>query len=167
MSFPIKKHGNTPDNKPSLQQITQRLIEMYQPIAVKHRSFFVNDVPPGLTIEADIIILFKLLGNILYTTCRLCSDTCIKISAKAYHDVILMHIKDTSTFNSYAILSELQHLQLPAGKIGGYIEITSLRKKETTIAFSFINRQGHHQFIASDCKTDMKGGIDQLDSLRA
>ncbi len=167
MKFPIKNHGEKPEIKPSLQQITRRLLASYQPVAVKQRSFFINDVPPGLTVEADTDTLSTLLGSIFYITGRLCRNTCIKISAKAYHDVILMHIKDTSTFNSYAILSELQHLQLLAGKIGGYVEVTSQRKKETTIAFSFINRAEHYHFRKSDQIKDMNGGADELDSLRA
>ena len=167
MNFPIKNHRGTSEKKPSLQQITRRLLASYQPVAVKQRSFFINDVPPGLTVEADMNTLTTLLGSLFYMIGRLCRDTCIKISAKSYHDVILMHIKDTSTFNSYAILSELQHLQLLAEKIGGYVELTSQRKKETTIAFSFINKPEQYHLVNSDYIKDTNGKIDELKSLRA
>jgi hypothetical protein len=167
MKAPVKMSGQANDNKPSLQQITQRLLGIYQPVAIKQKSILINNVPPGLTIEADKIILFKSLGSILHTTSRLSNNTRIKISAKAYHDVVLMHIKDSSTCNSYAVLSEMPHLQLLAGKIGGFIEVTSQRKKETTIAFSFINRPEHYHIIGVDRKQDNHDGISQGDSLRA
>ena len=164
---PIEKQRATAENELSLRQIVHKLLINYQPIAVKQKSFFVNDVPEGLTVVTDANTLSSLLGSLLCMTARLCRDTCIKISAKAYHDVVLMHIKDTSTFNSYAVLSELQHLQLLAGKIGGYVELTSQRKKETTIAFSFINNPRHQYLLDRNDTLNVKREIDSLDLLRA
>ncbi len=164
---PIEKNRAIAENKLSLQQILRQLLANYQPVAVKQKSFFINDVPAGLTITTDTNTLSTLLGSLLYMTARLCRDTCIKISAKAYHDVVLVHIKDTSTFNSYAILSELQHLQLLAGKIGGYVELTSQRKKETTIAFSFINNSGQQYLLNENDRLNVQGKMDDLDLLRA
>ena len=124
----------------SLQHIVQSLVLNYQNVAVTQNSFFVNEVPPTLCISADKGLVTTLLGNLFSLVANYCKDTCIKISAKAYHDVIVMHIKDTSTFNNYVLTSHLQNLQIGADKIGGFVEITSQRKKETTIAFSFINQ---------------------------
>jgi len=137
---PIENGKEITENEFSLQQVVRRLLTIYQPLAVKQNSLFINDVPPALTILTDRTVVSGLLGDLLSMLARCCRNTSIKISAKAYHDIILMHIKDTSTFNSYAISSELQHMQLLSGKIGGYLDLTSQRKKETTIAFSFINR---------------------------
>jgi hypothetical protein len=167
MNSPIKNHREVPENKLSLQELTRQLLTRCQPDAVNQGSFFINDVPPDLIVEADISTVSELLGSLLCMTGRLCRDTCIKISAKAYHDVILMHIKDTSTFNNYAIRSELQHLQMLAGKIGGYVELTSQRKKETTIAFSFINRSEQNQLLNSDYIKDVPGEMNERNSLRA
>ncbi len=139
----IKKEPIAPEL--SLQHIVQSLVVNYHTAAVSQNSFFVNEVPATLAIAADKGTLTDLLGNIFSLVANYCRDTCIKISAKAYHDVIVMHIKDTSTFNNYVLTSQLQNLQTGADKIGGFLEITSQRKKETTIAFSFINQPSQQQ----------------------
>ncbi|MBS1573721.1 MAG: HAMP domain-containing histidine kinase [Bacteroidetes bacterium] len=129
----------------SLQHIVQSLVVNYQKVAVHQNSFFVNEVPASLAIAADKKMVVDLLRNLFSLVTNYCRNTCIKISAKAYHDVIVMHIKDTSTFNNTIPTVELQNLQTGADKIGGLLEITSQRKKETTIAFSFVNQPVQHQ----------------------
>jgi hypothetical protein len=139
----IKREAVAPEL--SLQHIVQSLVSNYQNVATTQNSFFVNEVPPTLCISTDRGLITTLLENLFSLVTGYCRDTCIKISAKAYHDVIVMHIKDTSTFNNYVLTSQLQNLQIGADKIGGFVEITSQRKKETTIAFSFINQPVHLQ----------------------
>ena len=151
----------------SLQHIVRRLLANFQPVATKRNSLIINDVPPGLTVMADEKTLSVILESLLEITSRLCKDTCIKICAKAYHDVILMHIKDTNTSNSYAIHSELEHLQSLTGKIGGYIELTSQRKKVTTIAFSFINHSEQHSLQNQTDKLNEQEDFNEMDFLRA
>ncbi|MES1215197.1 MAG: hypothetical protein ABUT20_06765, partial [Bacteroidota bacterium] len=58
---------------------------------------------------------------------------------KVYHDVVLMHVKDNNTSNSYALGSSLSQVQPLVNSIRGFVDITSMRLKETTIAFSFSN----------------------------
>jgi hypothetical protein len=139
----IKKEPVAPEL--SLQHIVQSLVVNYHNAAVSQNSFFVNEVPATLAISADKGTVTDLLGNIFSLVANYCRDTCIKISAKAYHDVIVMHIKDTSAFNNYVLDSELQNLKTGADKIGGFLEVTSQRKKETTIAFSFINQPAQYR----------------------
>lgn len=138
----IKKEPIAPEL--SLQHIVQSLVTSYQNVAVSQNSFFVNEVPPTLAIAADKGTVTNLLENIFSLVANYCRDTCIKISAKAYHDVIVMHIKDTSALTNYVPVSELQTLQTGVDKVGGFLEITSQRKKETTIAFSFVNHPAQH-----------------------
>ncbi|MBL7762693.1 MAG: HAMP domain-containing histidine kinase [Chitinophagaceae bacterium] len=125
----------------TLKQLVKKLVATYQPIAVNQNSFFINEVPEHLLLHADKQVLSTLLGSLLYLTARCGKNTCIKISAKRYHDVLLLHVVDTCTENSYSILTELQHLKILAEKIGGFLDITSRRNKQTTISFSFMNRK--------------------------
>ncbi len=152
---PIENNREITENEFSLQHVVRRLLTTYQPLAVKQNSLFVNDVPPALTVLTDRYTVSTLLGNLFSMLARCCRNTCIKISAKAYHDIILIHIKDSSTYNSYTVSSELQHMQLLSGKIGGYLELTSQRKKETTISFSFINRS-EHPFLQNKCDKEIE-----------
>jgi UTP-glucose-1-phosphate uridylyltransferase len=160
---PFENSRTTSDNDSSLQEIIRRLLTNYQLIAAKHQSFFINNVPPDIKVIADKNDVTALLGSMLYMVARLCKDSCIKITAKAYHDVILLHIQDSNTVNGYTILSELAPLQALMSKIGGFVELTSQRKKVSTIAFSFINRK---ELPGSLDETEITGK-NELNSLRA
>ncbi|MES1223819.1 MAG: hypothetical protein ABUT20_50455 [Bacteroidota bacterium] len=128
----------------SLQHIVQSILSNYQGMADAQNSFFVNQVPPTLCLTADKSVVSSLLSNLFSVIANYCKNTRIRISAKAYHDIIVMHIKDTSISDNHIMLSELQGIQTGADKIGGFLEVTSQRKKETTIAFSFINQPVQH-----------------------
>ncbi|MCW3117434.1 MAG: hypothetical protein JWM28_1516 [Chitinophagaceae bacterium] len=125
----------------TLKQLTDQLIIACQPAAQKQNSYFINNVPAGLKIGIDKEGLATLLGSMFYIMASCSRDTCIKISAENYHDMVMLRVKDSSTFNSYAVGSKRQHLQQLAEKIGGSLTITSEQPKETTITFSFNNLQ--------------------------
>ncbi|MGC4034346.1 MAG: hypothetical protein QM764_00195 [Chitinophagaceae bacterium] len=130
----------------SLQYLVQSLIPQYQAVAVSQNSFFTNHVPPALAIATDKGVVSSLLSKLLLLAAKHCKDTCIKISAKSYHNIIVMHIKDSSMLDNDLLIPELEPLQTGAEEIGGHIEITSQRKKETTIAFSFVNQPVHQHY---------------------
>jgi hypothetical protein len=111
----------------------------YQPVAQKQNSYFVNKIPAGLKLRVDKEELSNLLGSIFNLMAGCSRDTCIQVTAGLYLDMVLLHINDTSTFNSYAISSKHQLLQQMAEKLGGLVTITSDQPKETTITFSFTN----------------------------
>ena len=123
-----------------LRELISQLLISYQPVAVDRESTFVNDVHESLPVLANREVLTTLLSSLLYITARCSRNTRIRISAKSFHDVMVLHIKDSSSSDSYRVLTEFEHLKLLSQQIGGSLEITSQRNKETTIAFSFVNR---------------------------
>ena len=123
-----------------LKEIISSLLLSYQPVAVRQNSFFVNEIPQELTVEADKNVLSTLLGSLLYVTARCSRDTCIRISAKAHENVLLLYVKDANCTNNYSILSSLQHLQLLADKLGGFFHLSGQDSKATSIAFSLPNK---------------------------
>lgn len=125
--------------QPALFEMVEKLVKISSFAATKNHSHIINDVPDSLAIKADPVVLASIIGNLLNTVVSHAKDSCIRISAKIYHDIILIHIKDSNSFNSYAVNAGLQMVQPMAEKIGGFLEITSQRHKETTIAFSFLN----------------------------
>lgn len=129
-----------------LNQLVKKLIEFYQPVAVNQNSFFVNEVPQNILLKVDWKILATILGSILYIIARCGKNTCIRISAKRNNDLLVMHVKDNNSFNSYAVLSKLIHLQMLARKIGGVLDVTSIHKSEITISFSFSNKKNSRSF---------------------
>ena len=128
-------------NQIPLKQIVSNLLLSYQPVAVKQNSFFVNEIPLGLSVEADKNVLVTMLGSLFYVTARCSKNTCIRVSAKVYDNVLLLYIKDSSSQNNYSILSDLQHLHLLADKLGGFFHLSGTDSKATSIAFSLPNKQ--------------------------
>ena len=125
-----------------LRELINGLLKSYQAVAVEQKSTFINEIPAELPVLANKEILTSLLSSLLYIIARCSRDTRIRINAKSFHDVMVLHIKDSSSNDSYRVLSEFEHLKIYAQQIAGSLEITSQRNKETTIAFSFVNSAG-------------------------
>ena len=125
-----------------LREFINDLLKSYQPVAAAQGSTFINEIPADLPVLANKEILASLMNSLLYIIARCSRDTRIKINAKSFHDVMVLHIKDSSTNDGYRVLSEFEHLRIFAQQVAGSLEITSQRNQETTIAFSFINSAG-------------------------
>jgi len=131
-----------PDEGISLHSLMGSLLPGLQQTAVRHKSFFVNDIPEDILIRADKNIVSSVVANLLRIVSRNADNSCIRVSAKAYHNVVLMQVRDSNTSNNYAISASLLQVEPMVGKIGGYIDINNQRQKSTTIAFSFSNMPG-------------------------
>ena len=123
----------------NLNELISRLISSYQPLAENQKSFFINDVPTGLLVVADREVLGTLLGSLFYIAARSSKNNSISIYANSYEDRAVITITDSSPSGTYSILYEFQHLQLLSNELGGFLEISSYRNKETTISFNFQN----------------------------
>ncbi|MCW3118860.1 MAG: hypothetical protein JWM28_2942 [Chitinophagaceae bacterium] len=128
------QHG--PAKQIPLKEIISSLLLSYQPVAVRQNSFFVNEIPHEITVEADKNTLNTLLGSLFYVMARCSKDTCIRVSAKANENVLLLYVKDSNTLNNYSILASLQHLQMLAEKLGGFFHLSGKDSKATSVAFS-------------------------------
>jgi hypothetical protein len=126
-----------------LSALIGKLIRTYQPVAVQRNSTFLDEVPKNILLQADEKKIAAFLGSAFYLTARCSKDTCIKISAGEFSDILWIQIKDSNTFNSYALLSKMQHLQKLARTMGGSLDVTRIRSKETTIIFSIANKKNN------------------------
>jgi hypothetical protein len=122
-----------------LRQMTTDLISSVLPAATRNESFIVNDIPDYLDVDTDPQLVASVLGGMLSTVAQHAKNSCITVSAKIYHDVILVHVKDSNSSHNYDIYSGLQGLLPLAEKIGGFVGVSSHRQKVTTVAFSFPN----------------------------
>jgi signal transduction histidine kinase len=122
-----------------LQVLTNNVVTELLPLADQNKCVFLNDIPARLFLGTDPVQIATVLKDLLFAVVSHAKDTCIQLSAKIYTDVVLIHVKDCSTFNSYAVESGLQRLKPIAESMGGFLSITSLRKKVTTVAFCFPN----------------------------
>jgi hypothetical protein len=125
---------------PALHQMVSILMASELPTAVRRKSFFVNDVPPECYISTDQQILATVIRGLLHTVVTHTTNSCIRITANCYGPIVLMHVKDSNSFNYNGIYEDLQPVQQIAGKMGGFVSITSKREDVTTITFSFPNQ---------------------------
>jgi hypothetical protein len=123
----------------TLDKLADRMIESFSPLAAHSRNHFVNDIPEQLYIDTDENILASILSGLLHAVVRNAKESCIRISAKIYSNVILVHIKDYNSINYCPVENSLSDLQFMAEKIGGSVSITSQRHNVATFAFSFPN----------------------------
>ena len=123
----------------ALQTLVSHLVAGIVPIAVRGRNFLVNDIPPGLLLHADTAMVTDVLNNLFTSIIPYVENSCIRITAKVYGNVILVQLRDHTGINSYFIEQHLTECQPIAEKIGGYVGITSQRDNERTIVFSFPN----------------------------
>ncbi|HVZ55922.1 MAG TPA: hypothetical protein VG870_04635 [Chitinophagaceae bacterium] len=123
----------------TLRKLVDRVLSGYQSIIALHGCSLVNEIPDGFTVMADRNLLSALLEELVEVVVRCSRNTIIRITAKAYHDVILLHVKESDTENSYALLAGLQRIQPLAEQLGGFLDLTSARLRSSTIAFSFPN----------------------------
>jgi hypothetical protein len=121
-----------------LRQVANRLVKTFLPVAIRNKSFFVNEIPENLYIDSNPQLVASVFGGLLSSVVRHTKDSCIKLSAKVYNNVIVMHVKDCSNSN-HTVENGLKQLQPIAEKIGGVVSITSYRTNVTTFAFSFPN----------------------------
>lgn len=123
----------------ALKTLVSNLVAGIVPTTVRNKSFIVNDVPAELNFSANPDMIASVLSNLFSIVAVHSTDSCIRISAKSYHDMIQVQLRDQNSCSTYTIAHGLQSTQPIAEKIGGFLGITSQRKNETIIVFSFPN----------------------------
>lgn len=123
----------------TLQQLVGSLMQTFVPVASRHKNHFINDIPDDLYIDADRELVASVLSGMMSAVLKNAKDSCIRLSAKLYGNVVLVHIKDYNSFNYFPIENGLHQLQPLAEKVGGSVSVTSQRQNVTTLAFSFPN----------------------------
>lgn len=126
-------------NHVALHLMVNRISASSLPSATRKNSFIINDVPADLQTSTDENMLATIFGSLLNTVITHTENCCIRISAKVYGKVVLLHLKETHRLNSPAFAGNIRQLQQLAEKIGGTVSVSNNRNEATTIVFSFIN----------------------------
>lgn len=122
-----------------LHELTDRLVSTLLPKATSNNSFFVNEIPDHLLLDTDPQMTASVLSGLLSAVVSYTKDSCIRLTAKIYGNVILMQVKESPGLNINAVEKEVSKLQPLAERMRGSVSITSQRKKLTTITFGFPN----------------------------
>jgi hypothetical protein len=100
----------------------------------------VNDVPSSFQVKTDAHKLATVIHTLLNTVMNHSESGSISISARKYHQVTLLHIKEKSRINTPDFAQRLIEVQTLAEDIGGSVSVTSYRNDVTTIALSVIDQ---------------------------
>ena len=125
--------------KKTLKQLVDELSSGVLATAVRRGSFIVNDVPGELIIATNENMLATVLNGLMHTAVSNAENSCIRITARVYGNIILVHVLDTRKSDNHAITDMLGEMQPLAEKIGGCVTVCNQREKIITLAFSFLN----------------------------
>ncbi|MEI9943544.1 MAG: hypothetical protein WDN26_04925 [Chitinophagaceae bacterium] len=123
----------------TLHELVEQLTVNKLPAAIHRQNIIMNNVHPALEIFADEQQVAMVLGNLLNTIISYTSNSCIRISAKTFGNVTILHLREHSRLNNPQFISSLSDIQEMAEEIGGSVNVTSYRNEMTTVAMSFMN----------------------------
>lgn len=120
-----------------LREITDHLISVFANKAGLKGSFFINDVPGDLPVHSDRQTVTSVLTGVLSALVLNSRDSCIRMSAKVYGQVVLLKVKDSNSSDIDGIETEISKFKPLAEKMRGSVHVTNYRKKLTTVTFGF------------------------------
>lgn len=123
----------------SLHHLVECLSDGLEPAARRNKSFIINNVPEEICSDLNVNMVASVLSRLMNVVILHTENSCIRICAKTYGNVVLVHVKGEGCLNYDSISHNLTEIQAQAEKIGGFVGFTSYRNKLTTIAFSFMN----------------------------
>ena len=123
----------------SLHHLVDRLSMSLEPTARRNKNLILNNIPEDICSEIHVSMVASVLSRLMNIVILHTEDSRIRISAKTFGNVVLIHVKDDGCLNYDSISHKLAEIQSQAEKIGGFVGFTSYRNKLTTIAFSFMN----------------------------
>ncbi|MBN8687683.1 MAG: HAMP domain-containing histidine kinase [Chitinophagales bacterium] len=133
------KTFNQHDQQVPLKTLINALINVKLNEAVTKESFIINEVQAGLPLNADQFTVINILDHLLKNVLRVTGKSCIRVTAKEYSHVMLIHIYDNHESEKEVKEIVSDNIRTEASKIGGYVGITRKEKNQTVIAFSFPN----------------------------
>ena len=125
------------ENPTRIHEVADNLVKSFLPEAVSNQNFFINDIPEHLQFQKDSQVVASVLGGLLSAIATYAKNSCIRLTAKLYGNVILIHVKNSNSFNCNVIQGRLQQLQLLAGKAKGSVGFTSHQNSITSVTFGF------------------------------
>ena len=124
----------------SLYDLIDNTVRSSLPFALRNHNLILNEISSGFMVHCEKQTLSNIIGQILNAIMELSKSSYIRISAKRYHEIVLVHFKDFNILNKTQAPYKLQPVQKMAAEMDGYVGITSYRQYETTIALSFTDK---------------------------
>ena len=125
----------------ALHLMVNRISLSTMPTATRKRNLLVNEVPIELAVNTDSQKLAAVLGTLIQSVLGQTTDACIRVSAKEFSNVTLVHIHDNRRLEGHRFSTYLGEAQEMARKIGGTVFVNNCRDGSTTIALSILNQE--------------------------
>ncbi|WP_276503189.1 hypothetical protein [Terrimonas pollutisoli] len=125
------------ENSTQIHEVADRLVKSFLPEAVSNQNFFINDIPTTLQFREESPVAVSVLGGLLSAIATCAKNSCIRLTAKLYGNIVFIHVKNSNGFNSHIIQGRLQQLQVLAGKTKGAVGFTSHQNAVTSVTFGF------------------------------
>lgn len=134
-----KKEYKMFQQKQTLQRLVDSILSQITPETVADNYRIINEVNPLLIIKTDPGVVESLIKDLINTLLQNSLKRNIRISAKEYGNILLVHVRDINNENSG--MPEMLPFSIidKAKKISGYIGITRHFDNTTVVAFSFPN----------------------------
>jgi signal transduction histidine kinase len=122
-----------------LKTLISQVMNSLIPLAVRRRSFLINEIDPEIKLHADRDMIAYVLGDVLVKAIHHTDNDCIRISADVYSNIVLVKINETGQRPYTTIAVSMEQLQPLAEKLGGSISVNSRPDHGVTVALTFFN----------------------------
>lgn len=126
-------------NQYSCKKLVKDLQTAYVKNCADNNTLIINDIQPDFSIKANKEKISYLLSNVINIFISKSKYSCIRISAKKYNNVVLMHLKNNNVHDFSLNTPSLQQMQTFARSIGACISLNDYRPNATTLTISFAN----------------------------
>ena len=130
------RNQKTPVN---VKALVGRLLSLFQPLAVKKRSLILNDIPPDMQVNADLVKLARIITSLLDSIFDKSANCCIRITARRYRSVVLFRLSHSNGTRRFTPDPHWQEVNRLASKLGGCVMDNDLRRSHATVTFSFLS----------------------------
>ncbi|HKO79511.1 MAG TPA: hypothetical protein VJU78_03910 [Chitinophagaceae bacterium] len=130
-------HPSEPTN--NLRDLISNLMITILPKTMDSRSCFITEIPEKLTLHTDPQLVANVLRDIISFAVEHARQSYIRLSAKVYGHVVIVHVSNRGTLNNDSMQQDVCRLHTMAEKILGSVSISSEKKDSSTLTFGFPN----------------------------
>jgi hypothetical protein len=126
--------------KNSLHAIVKRILENLTAAAVERSSILINDIPSSFMVDADKNKLSSLLNIVLSKMIMHGKDSCYRLSARQYSNIILLQVKNTGSRSEFYNKYYTGYANALCQTLGGCISMNEFHNHAMSLTFSFPSR---------------------------
>jgi hypothetical protein len=122
-----------------LNGFISELLASFQSLAEKQRNKIVNDISPDLFVRTNTSLLSRAISGLISEIVPQCENSCIRLSAKSFHNVVLLRITNISGSQSIHAIENIEEISRLAESLGGCVTYNNQHLNETSFVLSFFD----------------------------